>query len=175
MTIRDLLPATIKTRRLILRRPELADLSDIVALLANWNVVATTAAIPFPYEQRDGQQFLTTLDQPELPRNYAIADADNRLMGIIGLKCAAGQPPELGYWLGEPFWGQGLVSEASEGLLAAVDATAQVPELRARVLAGNRASLRVLQKSGFVIIEHTTSTLERHLGQTVIILRRVTP
>ena len=175
MSIRNSLPAIIKTQRLTLRAPAMADLAAIVASLGNWNVVANTAAIPFPYGEDEGRQFLSTLDQPELPRNYAIADADDLLMGIVGLKCVAGEPPELGYWLGEPFWGQGFVSEAAAGLLQAVDQTGEVSQMRARALASNTASLRVLEKCGFSITERTTSVIERHLGQPVVILMRSAP
>lgn len=175
MSIRDSLPAIIKTQRLTLRAPAMADLAAIVALLGNLNVVANTAAIPFPYGEDEGRQFLSTLDQPELPRNYAITNADDVLMGIVGLKCPAGEPPELGYWLGEPFWGQGFVSEAAAGLLQAVDQTGEVSQMRARALASNTASIRVLEKCGFSITERTTSVIERHLGQPVVILMRSAP
>ena len=172
MSIRNSLPATIKTQRLTLRAPVMADLGAIVALLGNWNVVAATAAIPFPYGDDEGRQFLSTLDQPELPRNYAIANSDDLLIGIIGLKCPADEPPELGYWLGEPFWGQGFVSEAAAGLLQAVDGTGEVSQMRARALSSNTASIRVLEKCGFSITGRTTSVIERHLGQRVVILHR---
>lgn len=175
MSIRNTLPAIITTQRLTLRAPVITDLAAVVALLGNWNVVANTAAIPFPYGEDEGRQFLSTLNQPELPRNYAITDAEDLLMGIIGLKCVAGEPPELGYWLGEPFWGQGFVSEAAAGVLRAVDATGEVSQMRARALASNTASIRVLQKCGFSIVERTTSIVERHLGQPVVILMRSAP
>lgn len=53
----------------------------------------------------------------------------------------------VGYWLGQEFWGQGIASRALELLLKEVS----IRPLHARVATSNRASLRVLQKCGFVV------------------------
>lgn len=53
----------------------------------------------------------------------------------------------VGYWLGKEFWGQGIASRALELLLKEV----AIRPLHARVATSNRASLRVLQKCGFVV------------------------
>ena len=56
---------------------------------------------------------------------------------------------EFGYALAEPFWGRGLVVEASRALLRFVFTEYAVERLQARVFVGNDASERVLQKLGF--------------------------
>ena len=61
-----------------------------------------------------------------------------------------GEPPELGYWLGEPYWGRGIMSEAVKGLIEAAFATRLFPRLKARALASNDGSLNVLTKAGFI-------------------------
>ena len=170
MSIRDCLPQQIATKRLVLRAPVDADLGDLVALLNNWSVVANTAVIPFPYGESDGREFLATLSDASKPRAYAIAETDGRLMGVVSLKCEAGQPPELGYWLGEPCWGRGYASEAATALVEAAQRVG-VSDIRARVLASNPASVRVLEKAGFIVVERTLSVVERHLGQPLLILR----
>jgi RimJ/RimL family protein N-acetyltransferase len=53
----------------------------------------------------------------------------------------------VGYWVGREFWGQGIASKALELLLKEV----AVRPLHARVATANRASLRVLEKCGFVV------------------------
>jgi RimJ/RimL family protein N-acetyltransferase len=169
-SLRDTLPATIHTERLLLRAPRSSDLADLVALANNWKVIEPTAVMPFPYGIADGELFLSSLDDPAKPRAYAMTRADDRLMGIISLKIEAGQPPELGYWLGEPFWGQGFAPEAAIGLLDAVRTTGLAPVVKARVLANNPASVRVLEKSGFTVIEHTHSVVERHRGKPLLVL-----
>jgi RimJ/RimL family protein N-acetyltransferase len=42
--------------------------------------------------------------------------------------------------------------------------------VKARVLANNPASVRVLEKSGFTVIEHTQSVVERHRGKPLLVL-----
>jgi RimJ/RimL family protein N-acetyltransferase len=53
----------------------------------------------------------------------------------------------VGYWVGQEFWGQGIATRALELLLVEVT----IRPLHAHVAISNRASLRVLQKSGFVV------------------------
>jgi RimJ/RimL family protein N-acetyltransferase len=169
MSARDALPSTIKTERLTLRSPIEADLSRLVTLLNNWKVVEPTAVIPFPYTEDDGREFLNTLDAADKAHSYAMAGMDNNLLGVVGLKFIEGKPPEIGYWVGEPFWGQGYAAEASLGLLDAVRQLG-IPEVRARVLAHNKGSIRVLEKCGFCVVEHTTSIVERHHGKPLLIM-----
>ena len=169
-SLRDTLPATIHTERLLLRAPRSSDLPDLVALANNWKVIAPTAVMPFPYGIAEGQLFLSSLDDPAKPRAYAIANGEDRLMGVVSLKFAQGKSPELGYWLGEPFWGQGFAPEAAIGLLDAVRTTGLAPVVKARVLANNPASVRVLEKSGFTVVEHTHSVVERHRGKPLLVL-----
>lgn len=171
MNLRNALPSVIKTGRLMLRQPAMADLADLVALANNWKVVEPTAVMPFPYGEADGRAFMASLDDPDKPRAYAITRADDRLIGVVSLKFEPNKPPELGYWLGEPFWGQGIVPEAASGLLGAIQAAGTTGEVRARVLAHNQGSIRVLEKLGFTVVEHTTSIVERHQGKPLLIMR----
>jgi ribosomal-protein-alanine N-acetyltransferase len=56
---------------------------------------------------------------------------------------------ELGYWVAEPFWGRGIAGEASRAVLDLAFRTYEVDRMQARVIAGNGASGRVLEKLGF--------------------------
>lgn len=169
MALKDDLPETIRTERLTLRAPALTDLPDLVALANNWNVTGPTAVMPHPYGEADGRAFLMALNDPDKPRAYAIANGEDRLMGVVSLKFEPGKAPELGYWLGEPHWGRGYAPEAAIGLVQAAGA-AGMSEICARVLQSNPASIRVLEKAGFKTIEHTTSIVERHRGKPLLIM-----
>ena len=58
----------------------------------------------------------------------------------------------MGYWIGREFWGRGLATQALAELLGIVDAR----PLHAYVTKSNIASIRVLEKCGFVEVgEHT--------------------
>jgi len=168
--LRNALPATIRTARLTMQQPALADLDAMVALLANWNVTRWTASVPYPYAREDGIAFIETIATSPEQRPYAV-HADGALIGTVGLIFVRATP-ELGYWIGEPYWGLGYAAEASAALLAETARLAPGVPVRARVLADNPRSLRVLEKLGFDVVEHTLSTVERHLGQPLVILER---
>ncbi len=135
-------------------------------------MIENTASLPFPYLEEHGRAFLA--NNAAWPDRLALAIAardTDALMGIIGLYFFPDRLPEIGYWLGQPYWGQGYAPEAVDALVAAA-AAAGLTTLRARVLAGNPASVRVLEKTGFAIVEETTSTVQRHLGRPLYILER---
>lgn len=170
MRLRDALPTEITTERLRLRAPALTDLDALVAGINNWKVAEPTASIPHPYLPEHGTGFIENFSKKPEQRPYAIAQqSDNVLIGVVGLKFSAEHPPELGYWIAEPYWGQGFVPEAVAGLLRAARA-AGLDAIRARVLAANPASQRVLEKTGFAVIERTQSVVERHRGKPLLVL-----
>ena len=80
---------------------------------------------------------------------FVILSRDGDFIGTIGLHLRRINPLELGYWLGEPYWGEGYATEAVGALLAAADA-AGCDRMDARAQSRNHASCRVLEKSGFV-------------------------
>ena len=171
MTLRNSLPERIETERLVLRAPVETDLGDIVALANNPEMVKTTATLPFPYAESDGLTFLEQVKTSPTMRAYAVAGADDRFIGCIMFKFDAGKKPEIGYWFGQPHWGFGYASEAVAGLMQAAAKVDGFAVVDARVLASNPASVHVLEKFGFIVIERTLSVVERHLGQPLLILR----
>lgn len=87
-----------------------------------------------------------------VPEPYAITiNPDPRPVGACGCFWVAQQhrTMELGYWIGEPFWGKGYVAEACRAVLALAFADYGPERVQARVIAGNGASARVLAKLGF--------------------------
>jgi RimJ/RimL family protein N-acetyltransferase len=137
----------IRTRRLTLRPPWLCDAPAIVALANNWNVARQLGRLPHPYGPEDAAFFLREIVPAE--HIVAITSADDgTLMGFAGFT-DHGAAWELGYWLGEPFWGQGFATEAAAALLdAAVYSFGRALFTSAHFL-DNPASCRVLTKLGF--------------------------
>ncbi|MCS6761669.1 MAG: GNAT family N-acetyltransferase [Candidatus Devosia symbiotica] len=84
MNARLNLPATIISAWLTLRAPVAADLDQLVALTNNWKVSESTAVMPFPYRQANGQEFLDGLAGLDAPLAYAIT-ADGSFMGVASL------------------------------------------------------------------------------------------
>ncbi len=146
--IRDSLPGKIATRQLVLRAPIRGDVPDLVQLADNKAIADRLVRLPHPYTGTDAVSFIETFAQRPDERPYAIT-LNERLIGVAGFTFVEGQPPELGYWLGEPYWGKGLMTEAMKGLIEAAHRTRHFETIAARVLADNEASLRVLEKLGF--------------------------
>lgn len=145
---RDALPHRIETPRLVLRAPIRGDVMDLVKLADNRKIYEVLARLPNPYTRADGIAFVEIFAQRPDERPYAITLKD-QFIGVVGFSYHAGKPPEIGYWLGEPYWGKGIMSEAVKGLLEAAFATGLYPKLIARALKTNAGSLNVLEKAGF--------------------------
>jgi [ribosomal protein S5]-alanine N-acetyltransferase len=171
MINRHSLPASIDTPRLRLRQPRVSDLDALVAEANNWKVLEPTASLPFPYTREHGTAFLEKTHRTS-QHPLVIAERQNdRLIGVIGLYFLPGQPVEIGYWLGESHWGQGLAPEAVSSLVDVAMPLGIAP-IRARVLKANGGSVRVLEKAGFAVVEETLSVVERHRGKPLLVLER---
>jgi ribosomal-protein-alanine N-acetyltransferase len=81
--------------------------------------------------------------------NFAISHPDNTLYGSIGLGIVpAFNLAELGYWVGKPYWGKGLVTEAAWAVLAFGFETLGLNRIQATHFNHNPASGRVMEKIG---------------------------
>ena len=109
----------IETPRLRMRSYRINDLTDLVALAGNWEVARWTGTIPHPYTETDGRDWIAKVQENHAtgrPRRFAIAlKQTDRLIGGVGLDGSTGdssEEPALGYWVGQPYWGNGYAREA---------------------------------------------------------------
>lgn len=144
-----LLPETIRTARLVLRAPNRSDVAAMARLANNQNIFKWLASLPNPYRESDAVEFVETIARSHHEHAFSILTDDGGFIGTIGLHLTPGTPTELGYWIGEPYWGLGYASEAVAALVEAVDA-AGCDLIAARVQSDNNSSCRVLEKSGFI-------------------------
>jgi ribosomal-protein-alanine N-acetyltransferase len=114
----------IKTSRLRLRSYRDDDLTDIVVLAGNWQVARWLSHLPHPYSEVDGREWIARVKQQHeagRPRSFAIAlKESDRLIGgagIDGTTISGGDAEELGYWIGEPYWGRGYGREAVAAII----------------------------------------------------------
>lgn len=167
---RDMLPGKIQTKRLVLRAPIRGDVPDLVRLADNRNIAAVLSRLPSPYTRADAIAFVEIFSQRADERPYAIT-LDDQFIGIVGFTYFQnGEPPELGYWLGEPYWGKGYMSEAVKALLETAFATHHYPVIKSRALATNGASLNVLEKAGFKRVREGTDESGTLKGQPIVFL-----
>jgi RimJ/RimL family protein N-acetyltransferase len=138
----------------VVLRPWTEDDIPGLAALANNRAVAKnlTHLFPHPYQHSDAVEWVA-MNRGPAPRLLAWAiEAQGRLVGGGGLIPGEGvfsRTAEIGYWIGEPFWGQGFAS----GFVRAVCDWAFLERdwvrIEAYVYAWNPASMRVLEKAGF--------------------------
>lgn len=111
-------------------------------------------AFPQPYTADDARAWITIATSPSPLRDFAICTPDSSaVIGGIGLKARSDihyRTMEVGYWLGEDSWSQGIATEVVSGFSDwAFDAFSHVLRLEAEVFEGNVRSSQLLEKTGF--------------------------
>lgn len=145
-------PSRLITARLVLRVPEAGDAEGIKALVGNYKVAEMTASIPHPYGLEDALVFIARVREgfAESPTYVLIARGGGRLVGACGYRVSEdGEHPEIGYWIGEPFWGMGYATEAAQAVVDLYFSVTGRKQLSGACRVINRGSRRVLEKCGF--------------------------
>ncbi|KAF0232196.1 MAG: 50S ribosomal protein [Beijerinckiaceae bacterium] len=151
------MPAFIETGRLRLRPAHLGDAEALFALFNNWNVVRWLSSPQWPNTLQMTQAFLARVTGADPPEDYRVIEMEGMVVGGIGMRhdpvsrLQSGSGLQVGYWLGEPFWGKGVMSEAVRALVSDVFSDKAVPALYSGIFEGNHASLRIQEKLGFVV------------------------
>lgn len=142
---------TIETERLVLRRPQLSDAERVGELLNNFNVAGNLAQIRLPFSASDTVPWLNAKSATGDPHEAAflITNEPDGVIGTVGFH-REGPATVLGYWLGEPYWGQGIMTEAVTVSLHWFFCTTKAAAIRSGVFHFNMASLAVQHKLGFV-------------------------
>jgi [ribosomal protein S5]-alanine N-acetyltransferase len=119
-------------------------------------------AFPHPYTEANAAAFLEMVDRQNPTTFFAIATEDEAIGGIgISLNQDVHRlTAEMGYWLGEPYWGRGLMTETVAKFTQYVFECFQLVRIYAEPYASNASSCRVLEKAGF--------TLEGRMRRSVI-------
>ena len=140
----------LETARLILRAPRHSDVNAIAALVADRRIATNTARIPHPYSVADAEQFVAAANRRAGEAVFVIC-RDDTLIGACGLDPRGGESDavELGYWLGVPYWGRGLATEAVRALIDYAFGECEHEALQAGARVSNPASRRVLEKCAF--------------------------
>lgn len=158
----------LETRRLWLRWPRESDAPAIAALANDWQVARHTAFLPSPYAPTDAQNFIRAARERNakgtgLDLVMSLKHGEREVIGGVGA-LPAKDGLEIGYWLGRPFWSQGLASEAVGELAETLFLYTPARRLDARVLPINVASRGVLTRAGFRVAGETVAE-GRHAGR----------
>ncbi len=146
----------IRTERLLLRPLQRRDAESLFKLFATWDVIRWLSMPPWPYTMKDAYDFIDRQHDQGLEKVTFGITRDGVLIGGVDVRLnpvgrtQRGPGLNLGYWLGRPYWGQGFMTEAASGLLGHVFAARVDDTVYSGAFTENVASLRVLEKLGFV-------------------------
>lgn len=107
---------------------------------------------PHPYRIQDAESFISRVIETNPITAFAIA-TQSEAIGSIGLmpgKDVHRYTAEIGYWLAEQFWGKGIMTQAVKSLSAYAMSELKLYRIFAEPYCKNIASVKVLQKAGFV-------------------------
>lgn len=111
-----------------------------------------THRFPHPYTPEDAERWFLLLESMPEPTHWAI-DLDGEAIGAVGLMLREGvhaRTAAFGYWLGEPYWGRGIMTQVVRKIAPYALSHFGLVRLESPVFAWNPASMRVLEKCGFV-------------------------
>lgn len=140
----------LRTERLLLRPLKRSDIPALVPLIGAREVAFQTLRVPHPYSEADALAMLRKRSRDKASAHFGIFLRDTaRLCGGIGLMVDPDHDrAEIGYWVGVPFWGKGIASEAARELMRYGFEELKLHRIYAICYAGNEASLRILAKLG---------------------------
>ena len=153
----------IETERLILRPWREDDAEALYKYASDPDIRPPAGGPPHTSVESSRDIIRTVFSAPE---TYAVCLKDGSPIGSIGLKLNGSTDMtdrddecELGYWIGKPFWGQGMIPEASRALLRHAFENLGMRAVWCGYYEGNEKSKRVQEKLGFVY-QYTTDGLE---------------
>ncbi|HMQ08926.1 MAG TPA: GNAT family protein [Saprospiraceae bacterium] len=133
---------------------QIKDLGSLVMYANNWNVSKNlTDKFPFPYTEENGKSFIEFATH-DTPIHIFAIDIDGQASGGIGIHPQDDiyrKNAEIGYWLAEPFWGQGIMSRAINDVVHFAFVTYDIDRIFARPFGTNIPSQKVLEKNHFVL------------------------
>lgn len=139
-----------------IRRFELKD-ADSVVYYANNELIAEKLrdVFPYPYTLSDAENFIADIYCSDETKDFCRAVAvDGEVVGCVSIYIQDDvyrRSGELGYWLGEPFWGNGIMPRAVMHMCKIAFKKYALERIYAQPFADNLASRSVLEKCGFTL------------------------
>lgn len=154
------------------------DLESLVRYANNPEIAKNMSDLfPYPYTEENGKEFISFAIKENPARLFAIV-IDGQAVGGIGIlpqddiHC---RNAELGYWLGEPFWGKGIITGAIKRVTEIAFSCFDIDRIFARPFGTNAASQRALEKAGYIPeakFEKTIFKNGEYLDELVYAIRR---
>jgi RimJ/RimL family protein N-acetyltransferase len=129
-----------------------SDLTSLVKYANNYKVAKfLTNQFPHPYTDEDGRKFISSVANNN-PVNVFAIEVNGEAAGAIGIHPQSDiheKNAEMGYWLAESFWGNGIITRAIVQTVEYGFKSFDITQIFARPFSANPASQRVLEKAGF--------------------------
>jgi RimJ/RimL family protein N-acetyltransferase len=157
----------LKTERLLLRPWREEDAEDLYQYARDPEVGPPAGWPPHTNVENSREIIRTVLSAPE---TFAVClQADGKPIGSIGLHrndlAEQEDEYELGYWIGKPYWGRGLIPEAAREMLCYAFEDLKMNRIWCGYYDGNEKSRRVQEKLGFVYQRKTEGIEVSLLGE----------
>lgn len=138
-----------------IRKWRIEDAAALASALNNKNILDKLRdGLPYPYTKKDAGDYIDAMLRSDENTTYAFATTvEDKAVGSIGvfrkdnIHCRTG---EMGYYIAEPFWGQGIGTSAVKQTCRYIFEHTDIIRIFAEPFAFNTASCRILEKSGFV-------------------------
>ncbi len=128
------------------------DIPQLARLANNFKVWENLRDLfPHPYSESDAAFFIDLCSKHDPQQNFAI-EYQGELCGVIGLtpqQDVYRKTSEIGYWLGEPFWGKGIATKAVELMTRRGFEELGFVRIHTGIFEHNIGSMRVLEKNGY--------------------------
>ncbi|MGZ5874232.1 MAG: GNAT family N-acetyltransferase [Bradyrhizobium sp.] len=147
-TLRETRRCILETERLLLRRPTLADVKAIANLANDRRIAENTRRLPHPYSQDHAVEFVRGIAGGK-PETVFLIENNHAPIGMVGIDWREPETPELGYWLGVEYWGQGFGTEAARAVIDFTFEEFDAEKLISGARVTNPASRNILEKCGF--------------------------
>ena len=132
----------------------ISDAGELAQMLNNKKILDNLRdGLPYPYTTQVAKEHITAMLAADKTKTFAFAIiAENKVVGSIGVfRCENihFRTAEMGYYIGEPYWGNGIMTSAVRQVCEYVFANTDIIRIFAEPFAYNIASCRVLEKAGF--------------------------
>ena len=140
----------LHTDNLVIKKPSEKHLNSLIKELNNWNISKWLIEVPYPYTVDDAKYWVKKSKQDQYSFNIYLK---NKLIGGLSLSNQRENSKwELGYWIGEEYWGNGYAIEACENLISYFFSNTNNSIIYASHMKDNIKSKKIIIKLGFKLV-----------------------
>ena len=140
----------LHTDNLVIKKPSEKHLNSLIKELNNWNICKWLIEVPYPYSIDDAKYWVKKTKQDQYSLNIYLK---NKLIGGVSLSNQRENSKwELGYWIGEEYWGNGYAIEACENLISYFFSNTNNSLIYASHMQDNIKSKKIIINLGFKLV-----------------------